>query len=58
MLNELATIPQTMPQLNQLSAFIVQSQLDGSNGTNRAEASLCQLRANNEYDAIHCWLND
>ncbi len=54
MLNELATIP----QLDQLPAFIVQSQLDGSNGTNRAEASLCQIRANNDYDAIHCWLNE
>jgi integrase len=32
--------------------------LDGSQGTNREAVKSCQLRVNNDYEAMQCWLNE
>ena len=56
-----------LQRFEQLSGSIVkkgqdnqenQKDLDGSNGTNRAKDASCQIRANNDYEAILCWANE
>lgn len=32
--------------------------LSGWHGSNRAAVSCCRIRAEHDYDAIHCWLNE
>jgi integrase/recombinase XerD len=39
-----------------LEAFIAPAQIDGSNGTNRAQGGVRQIRADNDIAAIKAWL--
>lgn len=51
MINE----PINLPTLTQL---IITNELDGSSGTNRYDKTQCQIRADNDKQAIDCWLNE
>ncbi len=31
---------------------------DGANGSNREQQRSCHIRANHDYDAVHCWLDE
>lgn len=47
----------TLPRLDQLSEkFSIY--LNGSEGGNRETQKECQIHAKNDYEAIHCWLNE
>jgi site-specific recombinase XerD len=47
-----------LPQLNQLYNLMSISNLDGSSGSNRYTEKKPQIRAQNDYEAIQCWLNE
>lgn len=47
-----------LPQLEHLSQWMSQGKIDGSKGTNREQVKNLQIRANNDYEAIQCWLNE
>jgi site-specific recombinase XerD len=39
-----------------LESFALPAHIDGSNGSNRANGGACQIRADNDIDAIKAWL--
>ena len=45
------------PTLQQLPEKISHF-LSGTEGVNREKNQRCQIHANNDYEAIHCWLNE
>lgn len=47
-----------MPTLQALPQKFTNHELSGVNGTNRARDRQCQINATNDYEAIHCWLNE
>jgi len=52
------TLINKLPQFDQLPAFIVQKNIDGLDGKNRAKNVTCQIRALNDYEAIQCWADE
>lgn len=57
LLQPIVAIP-SLPRLIQLPHILKTQNLDGSQGSNREQVHLCQLRANNDYEAIQCWLKE
>lgn len=47
-----------LPLLSQLPVLTSHLGLNGANGTNRETQRRCQINANNDYEAIQCWLNE
>lgn len=58
MSNDLLPVPITPLQLTQLPKFVITSDLDGSQGTNRDRKNRCQINAERDHEAIQCWLNE
>lgn len=65
MMNETnITLVNELQQFEQLPGYMVnkdqenQKDLDGSNGANRTKDTSCQIRANNDYEAILCWASE
>ena len=47
-----------LPSLQDLSQTLVNTLLNGEQGVNREKQERCQIRANHDYEAIQCWLNE
>lgn len=49
---------QFLPQLSNLTEWMVSTNLDGTLGTNREKIHQSQINAKNDYEAIKCWLTE
>lgn len=58
MTTELEISNNTFPPLMELSIVLDRLQLNGSSGSNREVKERCQINADNDYQAIQCWLNE
>jgi site-specific recombinase XerD len=47
-----------LPTLQELTLSEDHSILNGEQGINREKVDRCQIKANNDYEAIQCWLNE
>lgn len=56
LINSLNPLTQSLPLLEQLPANNHYQSFDGSAGTNRLPQDVCQINAQNDYEAIQCWL--
>jgi len=49
---------QGFPVLVELPNLLSQTSLDGTQGSNRETHRPCQIRAKNDFEALHCWLDE
>lgn len=48
----------SVPTLNEIEQQTLSVELNGSQGLNREQHRRCLIRATNDFEAIHCWLNE
>jgi integrase len=51
-------LPRELVALRAMLAPVDLAELNGAKGSNREDATLCQLSVRNDYEAIYAWLNE
>lgn len=54
----MTTYDTNLPMLSEIQQLLLREKLDGREGSNRCKNAACAIRANHDYEAIYCWLEE